>query len=58
VENVATKTGARTMALDSQRQRIYLATATFGLRPPATANQQNPRPPVVPGSFTLLVFAR
>lgn len=58
VENVATKIGARTMALDSQRQRIYLATAAFGPRPTATANQPNPRPPIVPGSFTLLVLSR
>jgi DNA-binding beta-propeller fold protein YncE len=58
VENVATKIGARTMALDSLRQRIYLATAAFGPRPTATANQPNPRPPIVPGSFTLLVLSR
>ena len=58
VENVATKTGARTMALDSQRQRIYLVTAAFGPRPSATANQPSPRPPILPGSFTLLVLTR
>lgn len=58
VENVATKVGARTMALDSQRQRIYLVTAEFGPRPAATENQPNPRPPLVPGTFTLLVVAR
>jgi YVTN family beta-propeller protein len=58
VENVATKIGARTMALDSSRQRIYLVTAEFGPRPAASANQPNPRPPILPGTFTLLVLAR
>lgn len=58
VENVATKLGARTMALDSPRQRIYLVTAEFGPPPAASPNQPKPRPTIVPGSFTLLVLAR
>jgi YVTN family beta-propeller protein len=58
VENVVTKVGARTMALDSRRQRIYLVTAEFGPPPAATENQPNPRPPIMPGTFTLLVLAR
>lgn len=58
VDNVATRIGARTMALDSTRQRIYLVTADFGPRPAATAEQPRPRPPIVPGSFTLLVLTR
>ncbi|HSS69268.1 MAG TPA: YncE family protein [Casimicrobiaceae bacterium] len=58
VENVATKPGARTMALDSARQRIYLVTAEFGPRPAATAAQPNPRPAILPGSFTLLTLTR
>jgi YVTN family beta-propeller protein len=57
-DNVATKFGARTMALDPQRQRIYLVTAEFGPRPTATADQPNPRRPTMPGTFTLLVLAR
>jgi DNA-binding beta-propeller fold protein YncE len=58
VESVATKTGARTMALDPQKQRIYLVTAEFGPRPAPTAEQPNPRPPILPGTFSLLVLAR
>jgi DNA-binding beta-propeller fold protein YncE len=58
VENVATKTGARTMAIDPQKQRIYLVTAEFGPRPAPTAEQPNPRPPILPGTFSLLVLAR
>lgn len=57
-ESVLTKIGARTMAIDPQQQRIYLVTAEFGPRPPATANHPNPRPPIVPGTFSLLVIAR
>jgi DNA-binding beta-propeller fold protein YncE len=58
VENVKTKTGARTMALDSQRQRIYLVTAEYGPKPPATNDRPNPRPPIIPGSFTMLTLTR
>lgn len=58
MENVPTKIGARTMAIDPQKQRIYLVTAEFGPRPEPTASQPNPRPPILPGSFSLLVLAR
>lgn len=58
VENVKTRAAARTMALDSQRQRIYLVTAEYGPKPPATNDKPNPRPPIIPGSFTLLTLAR
>ena len=57
-ETVATKFGARTMAVDLQQRRIYLVTAEFGPHPPATADRPNPRPSIVPGSFSLLVMAR
>jgi YVTN family beta-propeller protein len=57
-ENVKTKAGARTMALDSQRQRIYLVTAEYGAKPPATKDNPNPRPPIIPGSFTMLTLTR
>ena len=58
VENVKTRVGARTMALDSQRQRIYLVTAEYGPKPPATNDHLNPRRPIIPGSFTLLTLTR
>jgi YVTN family beta-propeller protein len=57
-ESVPTKSGARTMAIDLQKERIYLVTAEFGPRPAATASQPNPRPPIIPGTFSLLVMAR
>jgi DNA-binding beta-propeller fold protein YncE len=55
VETVPTMKGARTMALDPKTHRVYLVSAQFG-PPPADSTAANPRrrPPVVPGSFTLL----
>ncbi len=58
VENVPTQRGARTLALDPRTHRIYLSTAQFGETPPATAARPRPRPPMIPGSFTILVVAK
>jgi DNA-binding beta-propeller fold protein YncE len=57
VENAATQRGARTMALDTKTHRVFLATAEFGPPPSPTPEQPRPRPPMVPGSFTILVVA-
>ena len=58
VENVATQRGARTMALDEKTHRVFLVTAEFGPAPEAAAGQPRPRPPILPGTFTLLVVGR
>ena len=58
VETVATRKGARTMALDAKTHRALLVTADFGPAPKATPEQPHPRPAVLPGTFTLLVFGR
>jgi YVTN family beta-propeller protein len=58
VENASTQRGARTMALDEKTHRVYLVTSDFGAPPPATAERPHPRPSMVPGSFTLLVFGK
>ena len=58
LQNLATQRGARTLTLDSATGRIYLATAKFGERPAATAENPRPRPAVVPGSFTILVVGQ
>jgi DNA-binding beta-propeller fold protein YncE len=55
VQSVATQRGARTLALDERRHRIFLVTADFGAPPPATPEQPHPRPQIVPQSFRLLV---
>jgi DNA-binding beta-propeller fold protein YncE len=58
VSTVATRKGARTMALDPRSHRIYTVTADLGTPPPATEQDPHPRPPVLPDSFTLLVLER
>jgi hypothetical protein len=54
VTNVATKSGARTMALDERSHRVYLVTADFGPVPAATPEHPRPRPPILPGTFVLI----
>lgn len=51
-QTVATRTGARTVALDPATHRAYLPTAQFGPKP---AGGEDARPPMVPGSFEVLV---
>lgn len=58
-ETVETMSGARTMALDPRTHRAYLVSARFGSVPDQpTADNPRRRPPIVPGSFTLLVLGR
>ncbi len=56
VQTLKTKPRARTMALDPQTHKIYLACGDF--EPPAQAQpgQRPPRPKVLPGSFKILVY--
>ncbi|HTR39265.1 MAG TPA: hypothetical protein VMH80_25490 [Bryobacteraceae bacterium] len=58
VERVQTQAGARTMALDRKTGNVFLSVADFGPRPQPTAANPRPRPPVVPGSFAVLVIGR
>ncbi len=52
IQTLTTVKGARTMALDSQTHRIYLAVAD---REQPTATSKG-RPPVIPGTFRILVY--
>ncbi len=58
LQNVATQRGARTMALDEASGKVYLVTADFGPRPEPTKDNPRPRPPMVPGSFVVLVVSK
>ena len=58
VGNVPTKRGARTMEIDPRSHTVYTVSADFGPMPPATPGQRFRRPPIVPGSFALLVLER
>lgn len=58
VQTVPTMPGARTMELDPRTHTIYTVSAKFGPRPAPTAANPHPYPPVLPGTFTLLVMQR
>jgi YVTN family beta-propeller protein len=58
VENVVTQRGARTLDVDQKTHRVFLVTAEFGATPAPTADRPRPRPSMLPGTFTLLVFGR
>jgi hypothetical protein len=55
-ESVTTQRGARTMALDLAKHRVFLVTADFGPAPAASATEPHPRPTRIPGTFRLLVL--
>ncbi len=58
VETVKTALGARTMALDPTAGRMYTATAKFGPKPAPSADNPHGRPPIVPGSFEVIVVGK
>lgn len=58
VANVPTKRGARTMEVDLSSHVVYTVTADFGPMPAPTADRPRPRPPILPGTFALLVLER
>jgi len=58
VQTVPTAKGARTMSYDPSTDRVYLVTAGFGPQPAPTADQPRPRPPILPGTFEVLVVGR
>jgi DNA-binding beta-propeller fold protein YncE len=59
VENVKTRRGSKTMALDPVTHRVYLGAADFEAPVAApSGGGRPPRPAAVAGSFSVLVFAR
>jgi DNA-binding beta-propeller fold protein YncE len=56
--DVETARGARTMALDPKTHTIYLVTAKFGPKPAPTADNPRARPPMLPGTFELLIIPK
>jgi DNA-binding beta-propeller fold protein YncE len=58
VQTLATARSARTIALDPVSHRVYTVAAQFGPAPSPTAEQPRPRPPVLPGTFEVLVVGR
>ena len=58
IESLSTKRGARTMTYDPATDRIYVVTADFGPRPAPTPENPRPRPPIIPGTFEIIVVGR
>jgi DNA-binding beta-propeller fold protein YncE len=62
VEVIQTMPRARTMAVDTGNHNIYTVTAEFGQAAPppggSPAGARGGRAPMVPGTFTLLIYAR
>jgi len=56
VQTLKTEPGARTMALDPATHKIYLPTAKFGTLPEPANGERRRRPPMIPGSFKILVY--
>ncbi len=54
-ETVTTPQGSRNMGLDPTNHRVFIVSAKFG---PPPAGGGRGRPPVLPGSFTLMVVER
>lgn len=57
VQTVTTAYGARTLAYDRKTGRVFLVTGEFGPMPAATTEVPNPRRPVLPGTFVVLVVS-
>jgi hypothetical protein len=57
VQNVETMVGARTMGVDPRTHRVFTVSAKFGPRPDSSAANPRRRPPVLPGTFAVLVLS-
>ncbi len=57
-DNVATQKSARTLAIDTKTHRLFLSAAEFGPASAATPEHPRPRPPIIEGSFTILVVGQ
>ncbi len=56
VQTVKTAKGARTLTMSKATGSLYLPTASFGETPAATNENPNPRAPITPDSFKILVL--
>lgn len=56
VDTIKTEVGARTIAIDPKTHHVFVSTAQYGETPAATAENPNPRPKVVPGTFMVLEY--
>ena len=58
-QTVTTSPGARNMGLDPSNHKLFVVTAKFGPAPAeSTAANPRRRPPVIPGSFMMMVIEK
>jgi DNA-binding beta-propeller fold protein YncE len=57
-QTLITQPGARTITLDPKTGRIFTATADFGPAPAPQPGEHHSHPPMIPGSFRLLVIGK
>jgi hypothetical protein len=55
---VPTMSRARTMMVDQRTHKVYTVSAEYGPTPAATTERPRPRPPMIPGSFTIIVLEK
>jgi DNA-binding beta-propeller fold protein YncE len=56
IQTLKTPARSRTMTLDPQTHRVYIAVSEFRAPGPAGANGQPGRPTVVPGTFKVIAY--
>jgi YVTN family beta-propeller protein len=56
--NVKTESGARTMVVDHENGKAYLATSKYGLNSGNVSEELRYRPTPIPGTFSVLVVSR
>ncbi len=57
-QNLTTMTRAKTLTLDAKTGKVMLIGAEFGVAPEAKPGERPGRPPMVPGSFTILTVGK
>jgi YVTN family beta-propeller protein len=57
-QTLPTKAGAKTLALDTKTNRLFLIAADFMPAPPTVPGQRPGRPQMIPGTFSILVVGR
>lgn len=53
---IPTQVGAKTLAFDPKKERLYLSVAQFAPAPAPTGTMSAPKAPILPGTFGLLVI--
>jgi DNA-binding beta-propeller fold protein YncE len=58
LQNLTTARGGRNMGLDPETHRVFVVAAKYGPTPESTAANPRRRPPILPGSFSIMVVER